>query len=258
MANGLPGQQHNLDHWAHGDFVGDYARTSLTGAESRILRSYAEARGRVLELGCGAGRLVGHLVVTAADVHGLDISPRMVDFCRLHYPDGEYRQGDVRDLSGYPEESFDAVFAVGNLLDVFHGADRETTLDEIQRLLKPGAVLVMSSHNRHFVPRVSKPTTILSRRPRAIARAIVFFPRRYRNHRALAPLQRFAPTYAIVNDSAHDFGLLHYYITPQAQIEQLDRHGFEFVEVLDPDGRPLGPGDAADRSAQLYYVARRR
>jgi SAM-dependent methyltransferase len=258
MAEGLPSQQHNLDYWAHGDFVGEYARAELTPAELRVLSSYPETRGRVLELGCGAGRLIGHLIATATDVHGLDISARMVDFCRARYPGGEYRQGDVRDLSGYPGESFDAVFAIGNLLDVFHGADRESTLAEIHRLLKPRAVLVISSHNRHFVPRVPTPTTFLFRKPGAIARAVVRFPRRYRNHRALAPLQRFAPDYAIVNDSAHDFGLLHYYITPAAQIEQLEGHGYECVEVLDPAGDALGPGDTAERSAQLYYVARRR
>ncbi len=49
-----------------------------------------------------------------------------------------------------------------------------------------------------------------------------------------------------------------YYIAPAAQVRQLEAHGFEVLEVLDRDGRPLQAGDDAPASPHLHYVARRR
>jgi hypothetical protein len=50
----------NADVWAHGDFVKDYAWKDLRPAEARLFELHREQlSGRVLELGCGAGRVTG-------------------------------------------------------------------------------------------------------------------------------------------------------------------------------------------------------
>jgi len=78
-----------------------------------------------------------------------------------------------------------------------------------------------------------------------------------RNQRRLRPLERHEPAYAILNDSAHEYGLLHYYIDRERQRGQLEACGFELAECLDLDGRTLAAGDDAPGCAELHYLARR-
>ena len=90
-----------------------------------------------------------------------------------------------------------------------------------------------------------------------MARAVARIPGRRRNRKRLGPLQRRGDGYAIINDSAHDYALLHYYIGRDDQARQLRETGYELLECLDADGRPVGPG-APHPDPWLHYVARIR
>jgi hypothetical protein len=79
-------------------------------------------------------------------------------------------------------------------------------------------------------------------------------PRRVANRRRLGPLQYRAQDHAIVNDDAHDFGLLHYYIGSVAQERQLAALGYRLLEVLEFSG-PTVPLGQEGRGGSLYYVA---
>ena len=70
-------------------------------------------------------------------------------------------------------------------------------------------------------------------------------------------MQRDEPGYAIVNDSAYNFSLLHYYLSRDAQQQQFADHGFELIDCLDIDGRWVGPGEPAPGSVELHYAARK-
>jgi hypothetical protein len=115
----------------------------------------------------------------------------------------------------------------------------------------------MSAHNQYFLPRIKGPVRFSWRTPRDLAANLFFTPRRIRNHLRLRRLQRVESDYALINDNAHDYALLHYYITPQAQVKQLEARGFAVLEVLDLDCRRLGPEESAERHVFLHYVARR-
>ena len=59
-------------------------------AERAFYRGIIERNGQpVLDLGCGAGRLLLPLLSTGLDVDGCDISPDMLAFCR----EGAAKQG---------------------------------------------------------------------------------------------------------------------------------------------------------------------
>jgi SAM-dependent methyltransferase len=248
----------NADVWSGEGFVKDYAGEDLKPVESILFAgNRKELEGRVLELGCGAGRVTGHLIEIAQTVHGLDISPAMVAYCRGTYPQAAFSEGDLRDLSAFPDGSYDAVVAIANVLDVLGDADRRRVLGEIARILTPGGLFIASSHNLAFAPRIAKPTRIYARNPRRIVENVVRLPRRLRNRRRLAPLQRVEFDYAILIDEAHDFTLLHYYISRDAQARQFIEQGFELLECLDLKGATVGPGETSARSSELHYVARR-
>jgi SAM-dependent methyltransferase len=247
----------NAEFWARGDCVAYYATRELRTVESVLLERHRDAlAGPVLELGCGAGRLTGHLCELARAVHAIDLSPAMVAFCRSNYPRAVLSEGDLRDLSRFADDAFDVVVAPFNVLDVFGDAERRRALNEIRRVLVIGGLLIMSSHNRGYSPRIAVPIRVSVgslRRPAASLRSL---PRRLRNRRRLRRLERAENGYAIVNDDAHDFSVLHYYISRDAQGRQLADEGFELQECLDLDGLDVPVGAAAASCPELHYVAR--
>jgi SAM-dependent methyltransferase len=248
---------HNATTWARNNFVRSYTGTNLSEAEEHILETHRDAlRGRVLELGCGAGRVTGYLIEHSDRVHAIDISPAMIEFCARTYPGGTFTVADLRDMSSFATGSADAVVAIANVLDILDHDERLRVLEEIARILAPGGTLVMSSHNRAYAERIPKPTQIRGARLRARVKSALSMPRRVLNHRRLAPLERHEDEYAILNDEAHRYSLLHYYIDPAAQARQFDALGFTLLESLDRDANVLADGEAAPGCAEIFYVAR--
>jgi SAM-dependent methyltransferase len=250
----------NNSVWAKGDYVSGYATQELRPPEVVFLLHYAELlSGRILEIGCGAGRITGYLGARGGGVLGLDISPAMIDYCRQHYSDITFEVGDVRELGRFADGSRDLIVAEFNILGVLDDLDRRRALRELNRILSPDGLLVFSAHNLAYLPRVAAPPRLVtrSRNPARAVWNLARLPRRMANHRHLKPLQRFESNYAIVNDEAHDFRLLHYYIGRDAQAEQLAETGFDLLECLDGSGRAVAAGSAADREPELHYAARR-
>lgn len=244
--------------WSGGDWVEAYANRTLRPVEALILVRYRDGlSGRVLELGSGAGRLTGYLTEISDRVHGIDISPHMVTYSREHYPRATFEHGDIRDLSGFATCSWDAVVAAYNVIDVLGEGARSELLDSVFRLLTVGGLFVMSSHNRAIEGHLGDPLRTPSRSLGERLRTYLTRRRRQLNRRRLVPYERSEPGYAILNDAAHDFAALHYYITRDLQQTQLEAHGFELVECLDLEGNTVERGEVS-QSPELHYVARRR
>jgi SAM-dependent methyltransferase len=249
----------NLRRWAAGGFLRRYRGRALRPAESVLFATHSEAlRGRVLELGCGGGRLSGHLIALATSLHGMDIAADMVAHCRRTYPTATFSQGDLRDLSGWETAGWDAVVAGYAVVDVLGDGERRALLDEVHRLLRPGGILIFSSHNLAFAPLLRGPIHAISfDNPVSFASQIWRLPRSLRNHRRLVQWERFEADYAILNNAAHDFSLLHYYISRDGQERQLGDHGFELLECVGMDGRVVQPGEPALAFPELHYAALR-
>lgn len=248
----------NAEVWSKGDFIKHYTSRELRPGEVVFLVRYRERLGgRVLELGCGAGRLTGYLLELAQSVHGIDVAPAMVAYCRETYPRGDFSVLDLRDVGQFGSGSFDAVVATYNVLDVLGDAERKRVLGQIREVLAPDGLLMMSSHNLAFVPKLRKPTDLRGRNIVRRAGRLALMPLRMRNRLPLLEFERSGPGYAIVNDDAHGYRLLHYYISRDAQQRQLHELGFELVECIDNDGHPVGPGESGADFVELYYMAQR-
>lgn len=261
--------QVNSSAWQRGDHVAEYANRRLLPVEVMILVRYREAlSGRTLEVGCGAGRILGYVTQLGGEAHGIDISPAMVEYCRSRYPAAHTRVGDLSDIGASAEGPFDAVLALDNVLDVFDDAERRRVLGDLRGLLAADGLLIFSSHNLAYADRGAAPernggvarrllSEVASRPPSNVARAVARIPGRRRNRKRLGPLQRRGVGYAIINDSAHDYGLLHYYIGRDEQTRQLAEAGYELLECLDADGRFVAPGEQHP-DPWLHYVSRIR
>jgi SAM-dependent methyltransferase len=251
--------QINQRLYQHAALVRTYQTSRLFPAEAVAMIRYSDhiAQGRVLDLGCGAGRLATYLLPLAAEYVGVDISERMVRHCRAAFPSLRFETGELRDLSVFPDEAFDAILAVSNLIDAVSHAHRLTTLAEIRRILAPGGGVIFSSHNRDYVRAGESPRLEFHRNPLKQLRLLADYWRSYANHRRIKPFQRNEPEYALVNDSGNDYCTLHYYISHETQVRQLETAGYELIECLDQAGQTLSPGDPGRASSSLTYLARR-
>jgi SAM-dependent methyltransferase len=247
----------NEQLWQRPDLVRRYTGRELRPVERRLLRDHHEdLTGRVLDVGAGAGRFTGYLDELAAEVTAIDVSPHMVAALHEAYPGVRAEQRDLRDLSDYGDASFDAVVAGYNIADILDHEERGALLDELHRILAPGGLLVLSGHNLGAEGRITEP--LKPRRPKDVVALIIRGPRWWLNRRRLLPYEQRERDHAILNDVAHDFQGLHYYIGRDAQERQLDDHGFELLECLDLEGDPVPAGAAAPAATELHYVARRR
>jgi SAM-dependent methyltransferase len=248
----------NLRHWTRHDHVETCAIRTLRPVEVTILVRHRDAlRGRVLEIGCGAGRLTGYLAQLARSLEATDISEAMVAACARAHPDVSVRRQDIRDVQRRAPESVDAIVAPFNVIDVLTDSDRRRALDGMHRALSADGLLIMSSHNRAAASTIRPPTQLRFGDPLRLAADLVRLPRRAARHRRLKRFEHVERDYAVYNDSAHDYALLHYYISPAVQARQLADHGFELIECLDLDGRTVEVGGEAPGSPELHYVARR-
>jgi len=117
---------------------------SLFGRIAADIAAVAPDGARVLEVGCGPGRLSIRLARQhGLDVTGLDLDPAMIQRARANADrpgNGDERRpsflvGDVASLA-FPDGSFDLVVST---LSMHHWADPTAGLAEIGRVLRPGA-----------------------------------------------------------------------------------------------------------------------
>jgi SAM-dependent methyltransferase len=255
-----PEQDVNSTIWESVDeeLVTEYEQRDLRPVELLLLDRYADLlAGRVLEIGVGGGRLTQELVGLARHVTGIDLAPAMVAHCRGRFPQASFHEMDLADLSALPAEGFDAVVAGYNVLDVLDHGHRWEALDGWRRVIAPEGLLIFSSHNLHHASSIPSPWRVFTRRPRTLLENVTHLPPRLANRRRMSALEQHGEQWALLNDEAHDYGLLHYYATCEETARMLSARGFELIECLDLSGRVVAPGETAARSPELHYVARR-
>lgn len=97
---------------------------------------------RVLEAGCGAGRVIEHLAskgINLSNIVGVDISARMLEYAKSALPGAKLLQSSLADLA-LRDGGFD--LATSNM--VFHHLDNKeasSALTEIHRNLKAGGTV---------------------------------------------------------------------------------------------------------------------
>ena len=143
----------NLKVYSDPAVVASYAkREKLAPCEEVLFQRWIRPGATVLDLGVGGGRTVGPLSKIASCYIGLDYSEGMVEVCRARYPQLEFHHGDATDLSRFEDKHFDAVVFSANGVDYIRTDEgRAKCLREIARVLKPGGVFVVSSHNAQKV-----------------------------------------------------------------------------------------------------------
>jgi SAM-dependent methyltransferase len=101
------------------------------------------ARGKVLDVGCGAGSHSLYLQEKGLEVNGIDISPRAIKACKLR----GIKNAKVQNVLDLENDKFDTILLLMNGTGIF-GTLAETSkyLQKLKSLLSPnGQVLIDSS-----------------------------------------------------------------------------------------------------------------
>jgi ubiquinone/menaquinone biosynthesis C-methylase UbiE len=112
---------------------------------------------RVLDIGCGVGRLTRALSTRAASVVGIDVSDEMVKQAREAVADlgnVDIQLGNGTDLAGLPDSSFDAAFSFVVFQHIPDPAVTCTYVREIGRVLRPGGWAVFQVSEAPEIHRV--------------------------------------------------------------------------------------------------------
>jgi ubiquinone/menaquinone biosynthesis C-methylase UbiE len=109
-----------------------------------------EPNSRMLEIGCGAGRLAVELARRGFQVHAIDSVPSMVELARQHAADSQVADAlsvDVGDAYSLPfaNECFDLVIAVGVIPWLTH---EQPAVHEMARVARRGGFIILTADNR--------------------------------------------------------------------------------------------------------------
>jgi len=103
--------------------------------EATLVRSYAP--GRVLDAGCGTGRVAIELARHGIEVVGVDVDAAMLETARTRAPELEWRLGDLAtDPLG--DSSFDVAVLAGNVLIFVAPGTERAVLANVARAVHPG------------------------------------------------------------------------------------------------------------------------
>ena len=104
--------------------------------EARLIDAMAPRGARILDAGCGPGRVGGRLAALGHEVVGVDLDPELIEAARAEHPGAKWLVADLAelDLGGTP---FDLIVCAGNVMTFL---DPATSLE------------VLTSLGRHHAP----------------------------------------------------------------------------------------------------------
>ena len=132
--------------WSDEDFFASgevaVAGDILTDMQN-ICQGKDPASMRVLEIGCGAGRLTRALAKRFGEVHAVDVSGEMVQRARhalADHPNAHIYHNNGCDLTVVPAVEFDFAFSAIVFQHIPSREIIENYVREVHRLLRPGAL----------------------------------------------------------------------------------------------------------------------
>lgn len=126
--------------------AGALAVAELLAFLARAGRPLARAT-RLLDFGCGAGRLAGLLLASRAvdTLTGVDVDAAAIRWCQRRLPAGRFLAIAPAPPLPFPPAAFDLVLAA-SVFTHFDEPAQLAWLDELARVLAPGGLLVASTH----------------------------------------------------------------------------------------------------------------
>lgn len=155
-----PGVSRSLWQYLHDPSVARTYDQSLAGStlfavDQHFTEQYFPEPGRLLDLGCGTGRLLVPFARRKYWVLGVDLAEEML----RHAGERAAQQAvvihrlkaNIVELDGLRDQSFDYVACLFSTLGMIQGiGQRQRVVNHAYRLLRPGGRFILHVHNRWF------------------------------------------------------------------------------------------------------------
>jgi SAM-dependent methyltransferase len=117
------------------------AGNDLAG-EARLVDAMVPRSARILDAGCGTGRVGAVLAAAGHDVVGVDVDPVLIAAAQEDFPGLQWIVGDLAELD-VPGPPFDLVVAAGNVMPFLASSTRRDVLHRFRRhVAQDGRVVV--------------------------------------------------------------------------------------------------------------------
>ncbi|MEV6306604.1 class I SAM-dependent methyltransferase [Actinoplanes sp. NPDC051861] len=117
------------------------ARGDDLGGEARMIDAMLPRGARILDAGCGTGRVGGLLAAAGHDVTGVDLDPELIAEARRNFPSPDWFVGDLSQLD-LPDR-FQAIVCAGNVMTFAAPRSRVDILRRFHTHLAPGGRAVI-------------------------------------------------------------------------------------------------------------------
>lgn len=158
---------------AHFDAIGKTVAADVVSVFDTLALNIADYP-RWLDFGCGAGRAARHLA-TRSDIGklvGVDVDAKAIAWASRRLRD-EYVVIAPTPPTPLEGESFDVVYAI-SVFTHFNEAAQFAWLGELRRLLRPGGLLIATTHGAHLT--VNRPDMTPAQLEELEARGFAFQP----------------------------------------------------------------------------------
>jgi SAM-dependent methyltransferase len=249
-----PGVSREVWDYLHDSTVARTYDESLTGTplldlDRQFVERHLTRVGRVIDLGCGTGRVGIPLGKLGHAVTGVDLSEEMLRVAGAKAAVAGVRldrvKANIAALDVFRDQAFDAALCLFATLGMIAGADdRRRVIENAFRLLKPGGLFVVHVHSRWHHLRTAAGRRWLGR---DMCRTIAFDPN--------------AGDWKMHHHAGQSGSTMHLF-TRREIAGLLLGAGFEIVEVrpvgLAPNGRLRWPWFLPGLRAYGFLVAARR
>ncbi|MGW8815535.1 MULTISPECIES: class I SAM-dependent methyltransferase [Gordonia] len=107
--------------------------------EARLIDTMASRGSRILDAGCGPGRVGGYLAEVGHDVVGVDVDPVLIQAAEEDHPGPRWLVNDLAELD-LPargiDEPFDLIVSAGNVMAFLAPSTRVTVLERLRAHLR--------------------------------------------------------------------------------------------------------------------------
>lgn len=198
-----------------------------------------EKRGKIIDIGVGAGRTTNLFHKYFTHYIGIDYAQEMINYCNSNYRslnNTKFIKSDARKMNFAHENSVDFSFFSFNGIDCVEFSDRIKILKEIIRIGKKDSYFAFSTHNLFNINKLFKFQT-----PKNPFKWLKEYQRYkgIKEHNNIDYL-RSRKDYAYIFDGDNNnFNFKYTYIDPKYQVENLEEMGFEIIKIIDLSGNSL-------------------
>jgi len=131
----------------YSDLTREFSATrAFPWQELRDLIQYAKSGCKILDAGCGNGRLFQLFRSKKIEYIGIDNCPSLIKEAKQKYPSAEFQVMDIMNLK-FDEQSFDTIFCIAALQHIPSKEFRIQVLKSFHKILKPNGYLIMTNWN---------------------------------------------------------------------------------------------------------------